>query len=417
MEGLGVVVLAGNTKIKSEIRRVKRKGLFHRLRNPRLWLATRTMIEASIASTINMDDYIVGENKTLLYLHPDLISQKNINFLKRVLYFAGKTGDRIYRKNKQNLLEFLSREGISSISLVLRAIIEAPSVDSEMMVIVGPRGPISKELASREIEGIHLVPQGMSIGENILLGKERLLELGYSKKYFLVVGGDIPLITPGSVEGLLKEMESRGGSPDMYYGMGSRAEVGEFIKAHGLEHMGRVGPNYPKKGNLNKFGFPIVDDVPLFDRKGERVQMMVGNIFIYRTASVDRSFIDKFYSLRKMAANPITYPFLIRNFGPLLFRALRWRVGLKEAESVFKETTGIHVRVVPVHPEAALDLDSYSDLRRLSALHFHRQGGTRDLERDFKEYVRQKKRQQRRAKSGKSTGRRKGSRGKGGKNR
>src|SRR5210317_1862967 len=95
---LGVVILAGNAKIRKQIRRKKRRGFFLRLLRPRYWLASRMEFESRLSSKINRDDYIVGENKSLLYIHPDLISQKNVNFLKRVLYFAGKTGDRFYRK-------------------------------------------------------------------------------------------------------------------------------------------------------------------------------------------------------------------------------------------------------------------------------------------------------------------------------
>ncbi|MEA3559976.1 MAG: hypothetical protein U9R75_12050, partial [Candidatus Thermoplasmatota archaeon] len=100
MEKIAAIVLAGNKKIKKELRRTKRKSFYHRIRDPRSWITTQARIENSIASTINRDDYIIGENKSLLYLHPDLISQRNLNFLKRVLYFAGKTGDRVFKKNK-----------------------------------------------------------------------------------------------------------------------------------------------------------------------------------------------------------------------------------------------------------------------------------------------------------------------------
>jgi hypothetical protein len=40
-------------------------------------------------------------------------------------------------------------------------------------------------------------------------------------------------------------------------------------------------------------------------------------------------------------------------------------------------------------------MDSYSDMRRLSALQFHREGKPHDLELDFKNYIRQKKRERR----------------------
>ena len=81
-EGIGVIVLAGNTRIKRQIRRRKRRGFFFRVARPNLWTVDRKVLEAKLTSKINRDDYIVGENKSLLYLHPDLISSKNLNFLK-----------------------------------------------------------------------------------------------------------------------------------------------------------------------------------------------------------------------------------------------------------------------------------------------------------------------------------------------
>ena len=122
---IGVVVLAGNAKIHKQRRRKKRRGFFLRLLRPRYWLSSRIEFESRLSSKINRDDYIVGENKSLLYIHPDLIPQKNVNFLKRALYFAGKTGDRFYRKNKKDLLEYLSKEGKTSIYMVLKAILSS----------------------------------------------------------------------------------------------------------------------------------------------------------------------------------------------------------------------------------------------------------------------------------------------------
>jgi hypothetical protein len=157
--------------------------------------------------------------------------------------------------------------------------------------------------------------------------------------------------------------------------------------------MGKVGPNHPKKGNFNKFGFPLVDDVPIFGNRNDRINMMIGNIFIYRTRSVDREFIDRFYSVRKMFANPLTIPYLAWNWAKPLYRASKWRLLLSEAEAIFKDRTGISLAACAVHPELALDMDSYSDLRRLSALQFHREGKPHDLELDFKNYIREKKRE------------------------
>jgi len=398
MGDMGVVVLAGNAKIQKQIRRKKRRGVVLRLLRPRFWLSSRREFESRLASKINKDDYIVGENKSLLYLHPDLISQKNLNFLKRVLYFAGKTGDRVYRRDKKGLLEYLSREGRTPIIMVLSALLESSETDSSRIMVVGPKKQLDREIRARGIEGIHVIDQGESIGENILKGRKGLDDLGYGGDYILIVGGDVPMISPRSIADFNRSADRRGEEPDIFYGMGSRLEMRDFISDHDLDHMGKVGPNYPKKANLNKFGIPLIDDVGVFGRKGELVPMMMGNMFLYRRGSVDRSFVDRFYSMRKMAANPLTYPYLIFNWFWPLYRSWKGKLTLSEAERIFMDRTGISLKVCAVHPEIALDMDSYSDMRRLSALKFHREGKYRDLELDFREYMKNNKKVERKRK-------------------
>ncbi|MGA1792865.1 MAG: NTP transferase domain-containing protein [Thermoplasmatota archaeon] len=388
---LGVVVLAGNKKIKKALRRRRRRGFFLRILNPGLWLATKDELESRLASRINRDDYIVGENKALLYLHPDLISQKNLNFFKRVIYFAGKTGDRVYRKNKKDLLHYLSRDGRMAIDMVVEALMDAEVLDRDRIIIVGPRKQLLRELKGNGIRGISVIEQGASLGDNIILGSKELSKKGYSEEYFLVLGGDVPMISPPSIEDFLRAAEKRGGHPDLFFGMGSRQEMGKFISDHDLDHMGKVGPNRPKKGNFNKFGFPLVDDIGIFGEKNARVNMMIGNMFLYRRSSVDSGFVNRFYSVRKMFANPLTLPYLVFHWARPLYRASKWRLGLSEAEGVFQERTGINMKICEVHPEIALDMDSYTDLRRLSALRFHREGKPHDLELDFKNFVRDKR--------------------------
>lgn len=388
-----MVVLAGNTRVKKMYRRRKRRGFFLRILDPTLWVATRDELESRLASKINRDDYIVGENKSLLLLHPDLISSKNLNFFKRVLYFAGKTGDRIYRRKKKDLLEYLSKDGRSAIYMVVKALLASDRLDKGMIVVVGPRDQLEKEIGERGIVDVTVIEQGRSLGENILKGKEELTRKGYDGDYFLVVGGDVPMISPASISDFLGSAKKRGGDPDIFFGMGSRQEMGAFISGHGLDRMGKVGPNRPKKGNFNKFGFPLVDDIGLFGQDNNRVNMMIGNLFLYKTGSVDSGFVNRFYSVRKMFANPLSLPYMAMNWARPLYRAAKWRLSLTEAERTFLSRTGIEIRLCSVNPEIALDMDSYTDLRRLSALRFHREGKTRDLELSFKEYVKKKRRE------------------------
>ena len=126
--------------------------------------------------------------------------------------------------------------------------------------------------------------------------------------------------------------------------------------------------------------------------------MMIGNIFLYKTSSADSEFVDRFYSVRKMFANPLTLPYLVWNWAKPLYLASRWRLSLTLAEDIFKDRTEISIAACAVHPELTLDMDSYSDLRRLSALQFHREGKPHDLELDFKNYIKQKRKERRKLK-------------------
>ncbi|OYT43005.1 hypothetical protein B6U90_07395 [Thermoplasmatales archaeon ex4484_6] len=403
-EGIGVIVLAGNTRIKRQIRRRKRRGFFFRVARPHLWTVDRKVLEAKLTSKINRDDYIVGENKSLLYLHPDLISSKNLNFLKRVLYFAGKTGDRFYRRKKGELLRYLSERGETPISLVMRAVGECRLLDSKNTIIIGPKKQIESELERSGIPSYRVVEQGDSIGENILIGKEELSDMGYGGERILVTGGDIPIISADDLKHFIEDSAMREGEADILFGMGSRQQLGSFIEEQGLTSMGAVGPNYPRANNLNKFGIPLIDDAAVFGEKDARVHFMVGNIFLISFNKISSRFMDRFYSLRKMGANPLAYPYLIRNFGRALWRATRWKVRLTEAENIFEKVTGVKVKVVPVPPPFTLDLDSYTDLRRLSALYFRIHGTTHDLELDFKDFLKQHRRERRRRKGRKRSG-------------
>ncbi len=376
-----------------QIRRGKRRDLYHRMRRPHLWKADTKALEASLASMINRDDYIVGENKSLLYLHPSLTSVKNINFLKRVLYFAGKTGDRLYRRNKRDLLMFLSREGRSPISLVIQNLLNSDHIDPDHLVVVGPRRQLNNELERSGLTGIRVLEQGETLGRNMVKGREALIDGSYDGEHILFIDGDVPLVTPEGISDFIRRSGVKGFEGDMIWGMGSREQLGEYIVEHDVEHLGSVGPNYPKKGNLNKFGIPLIDDRGVFGRSGRRRYLMVGNLFLYRTSSVNQKLVDRFYSLRKMGANPLTYPRLLWHFGSPLLKAVRWKLTISEAERAFSQNARIDMRVGYAPPEITLDLDSYSDLRRLSGVYFSREGLDIDLEMSFRQFIRQKRRE------------------------
>ncbi len=393
---LGVVVVAGSRKEGKKEKKRRRRHLYTRMLHPRLWKTNRSEFEVRFASRINRDDYIIGENKSLLYLHPDLVNVNNLNFLKRVLYFSGKSGDRFYRKRKKALLEYLSRGGITPVTLIVKALLENEYVDPGMIVIVGPRKQLLYELERNGLGSTQVVHHGSSLGENIQKGKEHLLSAGYRGEYMLVQGGDVPLVTAESLQMFMESVRDRGRSPDLYYGVGSRRELGDFIREHGAESQGRVGPNYPRKGYLNKFGVRILDDIGIFGRGNARDIAMVGNVFLYKTSSVNCEFIDRFYSMRKMFANPFVIPRLVKDFGLLLFRSGRWKLRLTDAEEFFRRSMKVDLRFAYAPSECVLDMDSYSDLRRLSALHFNKMGSSHDLEVDFRRYLRKKIKRERR---------------------
>lgn len=350
-------------------------------------------LEASLASVINRDDYIVGENKSLLYLHPSLTSVRNINFLKRALYFAGKTGDRLYRRNKRDLLLFLSREGRSPISLVIQNLLLSDHIDPDHLVVVGPRRQLTHELERSGLAGVRVLEQGSTLGRNLIKGREALIDGSYDGEHILFIGGDVPLLTPKGISDFIERSGVKDFEGDIIWGMGSREQLGKYIVEHDVEHLGSVGPNYPKKGNLNKFGIPLIDDRGVFGKGGVRRELMMGNLFLYRTSSVNQKLVDRFYSLRKMGANPLAYPWLMWHFGAQLLRAARWKLTISEAERTFSRNAGIDLRVGYAPPEITLDLDSYSDLRRLSGVYFSREGMDINLEMSFRKFLRQKRRE------------------------
>jgi hypothetical protein len=397
MEGdeVGVVILAGTPGAARQIRWKRRISLFRRIFDPRMWGGDRRLLETRIASVMNRDDYIWGENKPLLYLHPDLISQKNIRYFKRIETFARRSGERIYPRQKREMMRYLAREGITPLHLVIDSLVGSERIDSEKIVVVGPKIPIKKELEGFGNKDIKVARQGISIGENILIGKNNLDRMGYDKEYFLVIGADVPLADSNHIDDFIERAVERGGDADLYFGMGSRDELRKYIREVGVEHLGKVGPNHPKKGYLNKFGIPMIDDIGEFSEKGKKQELVVGNLFLYRTRSVNREFIDHLYSMRKMFANPFHYYRLITEFGRVFVKALLVKLSISDGEYEFNLQTGIEMMIVRVAPPMTLDIDSYSDLRRACAIKLKQSGKDRDLEFDFREYVRKKRKRKR----------------------
>jgi hypothetical protein len=390
---IGVVVLAGTSKAARHIRWKRRAGLLGRVLG---WRGdSKGILENRMTSWINRDDYIYGENKALLYLHPELVWGPNMAFFKRTINFARRSSERLYRKRRDELLSFLSKGGETSLEVVVRALEGSATIDPSMVVIVGPVDPIKAEMDNAGLSMRRIVKQGSSLGDNILIGKKALDEAGYHGDYFMTIGADMPLLDSSQVDSFIEGCRGRDCDPDIFYGMSSRTALGPVIDELGVSFLGKLGPNRPAKGNIQKFGIPAVDDLGLFGEVGAKVPLMNSNVLLYRTQHVNGKLINRLYSLRKMFANPFIYPRLIYNFGPPLFRALRWRMPLSEGERIFSDRVGIDLKVAPGHPLLALDLDSYTDLRRASAIRFGIKGKERSLEVDFRKYVKEARKRSR----------------------
>ena len=353
---------------------------------------SKGILENRITSWVNRDDYIYGENKPLLYLHPDLVWGPNMAFFKRTVNLSRRTGIDVYRKHRNILLKYLSVKGVTSLEIVARSLAGSKLVDQESIVVVGPVDHIKKELDRSGAKHIRIVKQGASLGDNILIGRKALIGSGFKGRYVMILGGDMPLIDSGQIDGFVQACRDRGGGPDMFYGMSSREALGPSLEELDVGHL---GPNRPVRGNLKKFGMQFIDDMGLFGPAGERIALMNSNLFLYKGSSFDPKTINRLYSMRKMFANPFIYHRLILDFGIPLIRTLMWRLPLSEGEEVFSRTVGFKLNVVPTNPLLALDLDSFTDLRRASAILFGVKGERRDLEVDLKEYVKRRRRRKR----------------------
>jgi hypothetical protein len=96
-----------------------------------------------------------------------------------------------------------------------------------------------------------------------------------------------------------------------------------------------------------------------------------------------------------MFANPFHYYRLITEFGRVLVKAMLVKLSISDGEYEFNLQTGIEMMIVRVAPPMTLDIDSYSDLRRACAIKLKQSGKDRDLEFDFREYVRKKRKRKR----------------------
>jgi hypothetical protein len=233
---IGAVVLAGTSKAARHIRWKRRASLIGRVLR---WRGdSKGLLENRITSWINRDDYIYGENKALLYMHPELVWGPNMAFLKRTINFARRTNDRIYRRRRDELLRFLSKKGKTSLEVVIRALEGSGTIDREMIVVVGPVDPIRSEMRRSGLEGRRVVKQGSSLGDNILIGKRALEEAGYGGDYFLTIGADMPLLAPSQVDEFVAACQRKECSPDIFYGMSSRNSLGPEIERLGVAFLG-----------------------------------------------------------------------------------------------------------------------------------------------------------------------------------
>ncbi len=219
-------------------------------------------------------------------------------------------------KNKS----FINLGGETVLGYVLRALQQAEEVTS--IYVVGP--PEELKLLQEKYSFLIVKERG-TIAENIYAAYEE----GIASEYFLLVTGDIPLLSPEALEDFLQQCAPY--DLDFYYS---------------------VVPKEVVEGSYSG-----VKRTYLSLREGT---FTGGNIFLVRTEKLPAKLprVEEFIRLRKSPAKMILklgFPFLIKFFTKTLTIA-----GLTKR---VQKLLGIQGRaVVTLYPEIGTDLDKASDL-------------------------------------------------------
>lgn len=123
------------------------------------------------------------------------------------------------RRNEGRLREVSDEPWEAMIQLAGRPIVRYPvealaaAGSIGRIVVVGPKPELEKALAGIEVD---IVPPGEGMLENALLGCKRVTELAGGKPGLVFIAtGDLPLVTPEIIDGLIAMCLERGG--DLFY--------------------------------------------------------------------------------------------------------------------------------------------------------------------------------------------------------
>lgn len=260
-----------------------------------------------------------------------------------------------------NKVTLMPAENKTNLGFVIDALLDSSIVDGNFIVTVGPE----KEL-SDFVDVVHVVDQGKSLGDNIVIGNHFLDERGYSGDYILYVSGDIPLISGDGVDNFLTSCHARGYA-DAYIGVGSRKELCKFVKAKRIEQYGKIRKHQiPGKGYLNKFGVPLIDDCGVFYPNKTDDTFISSNTFLFHKGLLRSDLFNNVYHNIKFPWDIIA---LKRYASFSDIKALcqgKWSVS--QAEQFVYSFYGYDVKLVGTRPEFMLDTDSWEDIERNSHL-------------------------------------------------
>lgn len=223
-------------------------------------------------------------------------------------------------KNKS----FVKIEGKAILDFVYEALEQVK--DIERIVIAGPSGMLEK--MKKKYPRMEYVEETGQISSNILAGYQQLK----NKKYFLVVTGDIPLLSAEAVKDFIAKCQPL--KKDFYYSI-IRKEVSES--------------KYPEARRT-------------FVKLAEGV-FTGGNIFLVNGDVFEGALpkINEFILLRK---SPLK---MIHKLGPkILIKFFFKKLSILDLEKKFQQIIGVHGKsVISQYPEIGADIDKPEDLEVL----------------------------------------------------
>jgi len=363
MKDLGVVFLAGHNEGTKEMGKE--------------YLEKRVY---SFLYSFFSDSLIFGKNKALLKISYDRTDYKKLNIFKLLISLykdfwnikRGKLDDSQAREYKMDGRPYVANK-------VVEANLESKYVNEKYAVCVGPKHSLEQVLNRR----VHTVAQGKNIQTNVGLGTDALFNgLGYKGEYFLVCCCDLSAITDNTIDTTIENFRKRrDNETKIYAGVGTWESLPPLIEKHNLEKYGRMGSKFFPfiPGRINKYGLTVVDDAGVVNDSEQKYKFLWGNMFIVHKSMKDHPDVAGYiYSIKRAALNPMTLLSFIKFSGVAgLYRLLINKTyRLTEAEKftswlITKRFPGVpdfKCKTMYTPPEAVLDIDTWKDHYRNSAL-------------------------------------------------